>query len=91
MLINARQKHSKMTLFGKLHYSMKQQLSVIMMVARLNPSKDKFRGTIMKHFSNVKTKETERSGSTLTVKQNPKISGQCKREMHLGGEQNRTD
>ena len=43
----------------------------------------------MKHFSDVKTNETERSGSTLTAKQNPKIVANVKEKCILG--ENKTE
>ena len=43
----------------------------------------------MKHFSNVKTNETERPGCTLTVKQNPKIVANVKEKCILG--ENKTE
>ena len=38
----------------------------------------------MKHFSDMHTNKTERSGSTLTVKQNPKIVANVKEKCILG-------
>ena len=57
--------------------------------SKVYPSKAKFRGTIMKHFSNVKTNQTERPGCTLTVKQNPKIVANVKEKCILG--ENKTE